>query len=70
MGKTIFTDISETTLFGARDRVLDDLNELTHYEADRAIKYVQEFLELDAICENFKEKEKKKEKEEEKPYIP
>ena len=51
MGKSIFTHITEKTLYGARDRVLDDLNSLTHGEADKAIKYVQEFLELDSICE-------------------
>ena len=57
---TKFVSITETTAFGARDRVLDDLNKLTDGNAERAIKYVQEFLELESICEEFKDKEQPK----------
>lgn len=41
--------ISLETLQGARDRVLDDLNKLTDGKADRAIKYVEEFIELNSL---------------------
>lgn len=55
-----FVSITESTAFGARDRVLDDLNELTDGNAEKAIKYVQEFLELESICEEFRDKEQPK----------
>lgn len=54
MANTIFTDITEETVIGARDRVLDALNELTDGNADKAIKYVSEFVELNTILEKFK----------------
>lgn len=52
--RVIFTEITETTLFGARDRVLDDLEKLTDGNAWKAIQYVHEFLELEEICKKFK----------------
>ena len=73
MGKSIFTHITEKTLYGARDRVLEYLNILTHGEADKAIEYVQEYLELDSICEEYKKQEKElaeKLEKDQKPYIP
>lgn len=65
--RTQTVSITETTAFGARDRVLDDLNTLTGGEAYKAIQYVLEFLELEKICEKFKEE---KEEEEEEPPLP
>lgn len=49
-----YVNITIETLTGARDRVLDDLNNLTDGKADKAIKYVKEFLELDKILEENK----------------
>ena len=57
----MFVNITETTAFGARDRVLDDLNKLTNGNAYKAIQYVSEFLELERICEEFKNAEKEEE---------
>lgn len=57
---TAFVSITEATAYGARDRVLDDLNNLTNGEADKAIKYVDEFKELDSICKEIEEKKAKK----------
>lgn len=59
--KTQTVSITETTAFGARDRVLDDLNKLTDGNAYMAIDYVTQFLELEKICEKFKEEEKDEE---------
>lgn len=53
---SIYTSITEATAYGARDRVLDDLNALTNGEAAKAIKYVEEFKELEAICNEIKER--------------
>lgn len=53
MDKSFYTRITYNTLTGARDRVLDDLNLMTNGRADTAIKYVQEFLELDKILKEF-----------------
>lgn len=55
----IYTHITEATAYGARDRVLDDLNALTNGEADKAIKYVAEFNELEAICKEIEERKAK-----------
>lgn len=66
MDNSIYTQITEATAYGARDRVLDDLNALTNGEADKAIRYVAEFKELEAICKEIKERkarEAKKNKE-------
>lgn len=60
MGKTFYTGITEETLTGARDRVLDDLNELTGGYAEKAIAYVSEFLELDEILKECIKREKEK----------
>ena len=51
---SIYASITYGTLTGARDRVLDDLNKLTDGNADKAIKYVIEFMELDKILEENK----------------
>ena len=51
---SVYASITYETLTGARDRVLDDLNDLTNGEAEKAIKYVTEFLELDKILEDNK----------------
>ena len=56
---TAYVSITEATAYGARDRVLDDLNALTNGEAEKAIKYVAEFIELDNICNDLKEKRAK-----------
>lgn len=53
---SIYASITIETLTGARDRVLDDLNNLTDGNAEKAIKYVTEFLELDKILEENKKK--------------
>ena len=58
MGNSIYTSITEETATGARDRVLDDLNRLTGGAAYLAIKYVNEFLELDLIVQEFKERQR------------
>lgn len=58
MGNAIYTSITEETAIGARDRVLDDLNALTNGNADKAIRYVSEFLELNCIVQEFKERQK------------
>lgn len=52
--RTEYVRITESTAYGARDRVLDNLNELTKGQAEMAIKWAQEFLELDKICREFK----------------
>lgn len=52
-----YVRMTEKTAYGARDRVLDDLNEMTNGNADRAIKYAREFMELEEICQEFKRKE-------------
>lgn len=59
----IYASITYATLTGARDRVLDDLNQLTDGNAERAIKYVNEFLELDKILSEHESKQPKA------PYI-
>ena len=59
--RTQFVSITETTAFGARDGVLDDLNKLTDGNAYKAIQYVQEFLELERICDEFRQVEKEEE---------
>ena len=46
-----YVRITIETLTGARDRALEDLNQLTHGNAEKAIKYVKEFLELDKILQ-------------------
>lgn len=51
-----YVKMTEKTAYGARDRVLDDLNTITNGHADTAIKWVLEFLELEEICQEFKEK--------------
>ena len=51
---SIYASITYATLTGARDRVLDDLNQLTEGKADTAIKYVEEFLELEKILQENK----------------
>lgn len=51
---TVYTSITYETLERARDRVLDDLNNLTDGKADKAIAYVKEFMELDKILEKNK----------------
>lgn len=57
---TAYVAMTEATALGARDRVLDDLNALTNGEAEKAIKYVAEFNELDSICKKIaNEKEEK-----------
>ena len=48
---SVYASITYATLTGARDRVLDDLNQLTDGNAEKAIKYVEEFLELEKILE-------------------
>lgn len=48
-----YVAITEATALGARDRVLDDLDALTDGEAEKAIKYVAEFNELDSICKEI-----------------
>ena len=53
---SIYTSITEETVTGARDRVLDQLNELTNGQADVAIRYVSEFVELDNILREHKER--------------
>ena len=53
---SIYTEITYETLVGARDRVLDDLNELTNGQADRVIMYVKEFNELESILEKYKKR--------------
>lgn len=60
MMNEIFTSITEATAYGARDRVLDDLNALTNGEAEKAIKYVAEFKELDKICRKIEEEKAEK----------
>ena len=52
--KSIFTQITVETLESARNRVLDDLNALTNGEAEKALAYVSEFLELDTILKEKK----------------
>ena len=49
----VYVSITESTAYGARDRVLNELNALTSGNADRAIKYVEEFMELDGICKEI-----------------
>ena len=59
MATTIYTSVTEATAYGARDRVLDDLNALTNGKAETAIKYVAEFNELDGICKEIEAKKAK-----------
>lgn len=54
----IYTNITHETVIGARDRVLDDLNLLTNGNADKAIAYVKEFLELDGILREIEKRQK------------
>lgn len=55
---TIYTNISEETLKGAKERAVRDLNELTGGNAEKAIECVVEILEFDKIlAENEKQKE-------------
>lgn len=56
MANGIYAFITEETLTGARDRVLEDLNALTNGEAEKAIAYVSEFIELNSILEEHKER--------------
>lgn len=56
-----YVRMTEKTAYGARDRVLDDLNALTNGHADTAIRWAMEFLELEGICQEFKTKEHEKE---------
>lgn len=58
-----YVSITEATAYGARDRVLDDLNALTNGEAEKAIKYVAEFNELDRICREIEDEKKIRETE-------
>lgn len=60
MANYVFESITVETLTGARDRVLDDLNALTDGNADKAIKYVAEFNELDEILKKHKQRQKEK----------
>ena len=60
---SIYTSITEETVTGARDRVLDALNELTDGKADVAIRYVGEFVELDSILKDIKERKAREAKE-------
>lgn len=62
MANSIYTSITEETVTGARDRVLDQLNELTDGQADVAIRYVSEFVELDNILREHKERKAAEEK--------
>ena len=55
----VYVSITESTAYGARDRVLDDLNALTNGNADRAIKCVKKFIELDGICKEIEERKEK-----------
>ena len=55
----VYVSITESTAYGAMDRVLDDLNALTNGNADRAIKCVEEFKELDGICKEIEERKEK-----------
>ena len=55
----VYVSITESTAYGARERVLNDLNDLTNGNADRAIKYVKEFMELDGICKEIEERKEK-----------
>ena len=55
----VYVSITESTAYGARDRVLDDLNALTNGNADMAIKCVKEFMELDCICKEIEERKEK-----------
>ena len=59
MEGSIYASITYETLTGARDRVLDDLNQLTDGNADKAIKYVNEFMELDKILREYENKQPK-----------
>lgn len=59
--KTKFVSITETTAFGARDRVLNYLDKLTSGNAYKAIECVVEYLELNKICEEFEKEEIEKE---------
>ena len=56
---TVYVSITDATAYGARNRVLDDLNALTGGNADRAIKCVKEFMELDGICKEIEERKEK-----------
>lgn len=55
MGNYIYASITEETITGARDRVLDALNALTDGQAEKAIAYVSEFVELNKVLEEHKE---------------
>ena len=55
----VYVSITESTAYGARDRVVDGLNALTNGNADRAIKCVKEFMELDGICKEIEERKEK-----------
>lgn len=58
MENSIYTEITEATALGARERALNDLHALTNGEADRAIRLVAEYNELDAICKRIETKVK------------
>lgn len=68
--RTRFVEIKSTVAFGARDRLLDDLNKLTDGNAYMAIDYVTQFLELEKICEEFEKEKKEKKEEEEEEILP
>lgn len=61
MAKSIYTDITETTVRAASERARVELNELTDGQAQKAIDIVAEIVELGAILdkiEAIKETEK------------
>ena len=59
---SIYTSITEETVTGARNRVLQQLDELTNGMAETAIRYVSEFVELDNILEEHKKRKAEEEK--------
>ena len=56
MANAIFTDITEATAYGARERALNDLCALTQGEPEKAISLVAEYNELDEICNKFEDR--------------
>ena len=57
MANSIFTTITAQTVQGARDRALAALDELTNGRAGAAIDIVSEYVELNSILEEHKQKE-------------
>ena len=57
MANKIYAVITEETVVGAKGRVLDALDKLTGGEAEKAIKLVSEYVELESILEeHYKDK--------------